>query len=231
MKQISRHLSTSIFALLLLSCTKPTTGDVFSDNPEEAGKTESRFREACASGQSSSCLELGMFFRIQALKQDRANRGSGLATSTDFFKLGCDLENYEACRMLASSYYGGEGVTRDRDNAFGYYEKACKGDNAAACDFIGTAYNHGLHVQKDPERGLEFTDKACRLGERAACRSLHSYRLRQCNAGRGEDCIKAAEMYENGRGLAVDMNENARSQNAAEILQKACDLGVSVKCN
>lgn len=230
MNQILRHLSTSICALLLLSCAGPT-GDLFSENPEEAEKAESLFREACASGKSSSCLELGMFFRVEALKQDRGNRGSGLPTSTDFFEFGCDLENYEACRMLASSYYGGEGVVRNKDIAFGYYEKACEGDNAAACDFIGTAYNHGLHVQKDPERGLEFTDKACRLGERAACRSLHSYRLRQCNAGRGEDCIKAAEMYEKGRGLAVDMNENARSKNAAEILQKACDSGVSAKCD
>lgn len=230
MRHRLRNLSTSIFALFLFSCAGPA-GDLYSYNPEEAEKTKSLYQNACESGQSSSCLELGMFFRRQALKQDNGNRGSGLATSTDFFKFGCDLENYEACRMLASSYYGGEGVTRNRDKAFGYYEKACEGDNAAACDFIGTAYNHGLHVRKDPERGLEFTHKACRLGEIAACRSLHSYRLRRCNAGRKDDCVKAAEMYENGIGLAVDMNENARSQNAAEILQKACDLSVSVKCD
>ena len=206
-------------------------GETYFHEAEELERVAPLFRKACDYGYAESCRDLGMIYRVVALRKPREERDAELKKSFELFHAGCDKLNYESCRMVAAVYYDGDGVERDRDLAIQFYDQSCAGGNAASCHFLGTAYSHGLHVEIDLVKGLALTLKGCELGERAACRSVHSHHLRECNAGHGGNCLTAAHMYEAGEGLAIDTFEWRRLEQASEYFGKACQLGVEQACN
>ena len=203
---------------------------IYSDE-QAAQKSEQFYRMACSGGYADSCFDLAMFFRVSSLRNSTfAGVDVSMENAATLFQAGCDLEHHESCRMLAGSYYDGEGVPKDTEAAIGLYSDGCENGNAGSCSFLGTAYYDGQNVEKDTQKGFELMSKACELGDRIACSNVHSIHIKQCDQRVGENCFEAAKMYEAGQGHAYDFTDSAREESASKYFTKACELGAGENC-
>jgi hypothetical protein len=97
-------------------------------------------------------------------------------------------------------YYNGEGVEKDYDKAFKWYEKAAQqGDAVAQCS-LGVMYGNGQGVAQDYAKAKEWCERAAEQGHAAA----------QYNLG---------VVYDNGQGVAQNYAK------AREWYEKAAQQG------
>ena len=107
----------------------------------------------------------------------------------------CGSGDGESCFILASLYYGGQGVPKDYARAAGLFRQSCDSGWPRGCGGLGECYRIGQGIAADPAQAIEYFEKACRAGIAASCYS-------------------AAQMYRETRNEAL----------AQERLRQACDV-------
>lgn len=86
-------------------------------------KAKELYQAGCINKSGYSCTRLGSMATVK--KQ--------FYTAYPFFVKGCKYKNKKACYSLASNYYNGQGVSKNRTTARKYFKKACKMGHQKAC--------------------------------------------------------------------------------------------------
>ena len=104
------------------------------------------------------------------------------------------------------------GPTTDYASAAGFYGRACSAAYAPGCTGLAWLHLLGLGARKDPALAIQLFTRA-----------YDGYRL-ACAQGALENCVAAADMLIEGRG--VESDERA----ALVLLEGACELGEARAC-
>lgn len=148
--------------------------------PRDASEAGKDFGAACDLGIREACQSL-----VALVKQDTA----------DLFQRPCDRGDGESCFLLASLYYAGSGVPKDRPRAVALFRRSCDNGWPRGCGGLGECYRAGEGIEFDDARAIQYFEKACRAGIAASCYSV-------------------SLMYRNRSDVWL----------ARERLQQACDL-------
>lgn len=98
------------------------------------------------------------------------------AQAADLYRKAADAGNGEAMYWLAECYYFGNGVPKDRAEAFRLYRKAegaGMADNADLLYSLGYMYAHGDNVAKDVTTGRKYLNAAKAKGNSYAAEELN----------------------------------------------------------
>jgi hypothetical protein len=115
-------------------------------NPLEQTKA---FARACDTKIGGACTQL-----VDAVKKDGAN---ALAYS-------CGAADGESCFILASLYYAGAGVSKDRARSTALFRQSCDAGWARGCGGLGE-----LFQSSDPAAAIAWFERACSAGIAASC--------------------------------------------------------------
>ncbi len=137
----------------------------------------------------------------------------------------CDLDSANGCYWLATAYFNGEGVKKDKSLGFAFGKKACDlapnkdkdlelGNVALGCMEIGTMYYNGENVAKNKEMALKYFLKGCDVSPRFACSNYIDY-VEMFYEGYNGEFIKLPQDYEF----------------AFQLAKKGCELKIGGKCN
>ena len=118
-----------------------------------------------------------------------------------------------SCAILASAYYGGQGVERDLNRYTQLNDRACQGGFAPACYSLGDGFRAGVDVPADPPRSVRYYARANELATNA------------CDRGDLRSCLYLGVAYAYGRGMPVDRDR------AHSLFVRACDGGDSYACD
>jgi TPR repeat protein len=129
-------------------------GRLVPRDPSEAAKD---FGAACDLGIRDACLSL-----VALVRQD----------GQDVFRRPCDKGDGESCFILASLYYGGQGVPRDDARAVALFRQACASGWWRGCGGLAECYRAGRGTAIDSSRAIEYFEKACRAGVAPSCFSV-----------------------------------------------------------
>ena len=191
--------------------------------------------DACASGNGSSCFNLGL------MHETGEGAGKDKAKAAALYQRACDAGNALACDQLGFMHERGEGVVRDRAKAAALRQKACDAGSANGCNNLGRMHYNGTGVAQDKAQAAALYQKACDAGSARGCNNLGwmlehgesvasdqaiSLQLYQkaCDAGNADGCNDLGRMYYNGTGVAQDKAQ------AAALYRKACDAGSAWGC-
>jgi TPR repeat protein len=117
----------------------------------EAGKN---FGAACDLGIRDACLSLIALVR---------NEGP------DMFRRPCERGDGESCFILASLYYGGQGVPRDDSLAVTLFRQSCASGWWRGCGGLAECYRAGRGTAANNSQAIEYFEKACRAGIAPSC--------------------------------------------------------------
>lgn len=113
------------------------------------------------------------------------------------------------------------------------YDQACTLGNMTGCSGLGTLYERGLGVIRNLQKAQEYYSLACKNGDSFGCfhaQMLESgelavdYHSTLCDEEVGSSCLRLANLYYHGRGVAKD------KKNAVLYYQKACSLKNAEGC-
>jgi hypothetical protein len=156
-------------------------------------------RIECAGGKATACFSLGRLYAEAEGLRDYPQ-------ATALFRKACDGGVTDACVSLGDFYARGEGVTEDRKQALRMYRRACDAKWVATdCDYYPVVDYVLLEPGVDPVRAAAENRKACEGGDAKACFTL-------------------GELYQIGKGVALDREQTVL------FFQKACDGGVARAC-
>jgi TPR repeat protein len=183
------------------------------------------YEKGCKYNDPAGCLALGI-----ALLS-----GTGVAKdpakAAQAFEKACDRSDLRGCADLGFLLITGQGVAKDEAKAVQLFQKACDGGNATGCNNI-----YGYHATAcqagDAERCLEGARwaqaklKKADLPEGVQFDQGSVARLLQtaCDGGKAQGCVDLGAMYSKGDGVVQDKAK------AAELSQKACNLGLTTAC-
>ena len=68
-----------------------------------------------------------------------------------------------------------DGIEKDDEVAFRYYNKACRLDSASGCKHLAYLYYHGIGTKKDKKLSKKELNKACKLGLKEACEIVRDF--------------------------------------------------------
>ena len=159
------------------------------------------FEKSCNSDKNGAGCYLAAFLGEQNGKFSDEDGGK---KAFALYEKACKLGDMDGCAAVAGAYDGNSlwGVVEsDYEKAAGLYEKACETKNADAC----------LRIAKKYDDAAKFTD------------ALKYYKL-ACEAGEGEGCYNAADIYESGD--ATPKND----AQAAKFYDLACQNGFNRGC-
>lgn len=140
----------------------------------------------CDAGDARACFLAGQGFH--QLPESRRDDKKAVAAYTR----GCDLGKPEACGNLGLQYEEGWGTDRDVGRAAVLYEKACAADVVVACRNVGKLNEGESGYPANPSRSGAAYERALELA------------LKQCDQGRGEGCVAAGYMFQDGKGTPAD---------------------------
>jgi len=126
-------------------------GRVVPRDPSEAGKD---FGAACDLGMRNACLSL-----VALVQKD----------GPDVFRRSCDRGDGESCFILASLYFGGQGVLRDDARAVTLFRQSCANGWWRGCGGLAECYRAGRGTAADNLHAIEYFEKACRGGIAPSC--------------------------------------------------------------
>jgi len=95
---------------------------------------------------------------------------------------------------LGDMYYNGEGVSKDNNKAFKWYEKAALQGDADAQYELGSMYSSGAGVPKDPKKAFEWHEKAALQGNQYSQSTIGD--MYCSGVGVSKDYKKAFEWHE-----------------------------------
>lgn len=97
-------------------------------DPERA---RGHFNYACIYGVGEGCRMEGRMY-LEGLSGTQTHEGNAVSS----FQLGCGLQDWESCGLLAYAAHYGRGMTPDPDLAVQEYLRACAGGVAFSCEAI-----------------------------------------------------------------------------------------------
>ena len=122
--------------------------------------------DACASGNGSSCFNLGL------MHETGEGAGKDKAKAAALYQRACDAGNALACDQLGFMHERGEGVVRDRAKAAALRQKACDAGSANGCNNLGRMHYNGTGVAQDKAQAAALYLKACDAGSAWGCKNL-----------------------------------------------------------
>ncbi len=126
-------------------------GRMVPRDPSEAGKD---FGAACDLGLREACLSLVALVR---------------EGGPDVFQRPCDRGDGESCFILASLYFGGQGLAKDYARAVTLFRQSCDNGWWRGCGGLGECYRFGQGTPADAVQAIGYFEKACRAGIAASC--------------------------------------------------------------
>ncbi|MBZ7986930.1 tetratricopeptide repeat protein [Campylobacter canadensis] len=105
------------------------------------------------------------------LNNIKACKAAGmLGLGDEYLKKACDLNDAEACIMLANNLQ----AKNELDLVFEYSKKACDLNDAYSCSKLAYLYKNGLsadkeYVKQDSKKAQSYFKRACFLGFKKAC--------------------------------------------------------------
>lgn len=130
-------------------------------SPKDAAFKSMRQITGALVGVADACYSLGMMLsRLD---------GTGPGQAARSFNKGCRGGLSEACNMLGSAYFNGQGVRQDYSAAAELYKKACQAQFAQSCYNLAVMHQAGNGIKADPALSQKLMKRACELGHPQAC--------------------------------------------------------------
>jgi drug/metabolite transporter superfamily protein YnfA len=129
------------------------------------GRTVPRDRSAAGKDFGAAC-DLGMREACLALVALVRDAGPGI------FQQPCAGGDGQSCFILASLYYGGQGVPKDYVRAATLFRQSCDSGWWRGCGGLAECYRHGQGTAADRALATQYFEKACRAGIAASCYSV-----------------------------------------------------------
>ena len=124
--------------------------DLFNLKPED----EKLLIRGCKLNDSGSCNSLGVFYStVKPVNHKKAFKS---------YEQACKLDD-SWCDSLASNYYEGRGVAKNKAKAISLYKKACDSGNDRSCSIAAKAYETGDGVSKNLSQAKSLYLKACNI--------------------------------------------------------------------
>lgn len=127
------------------------------------------YREkACYAGMTEECVNEAVFYHHVG-NETEANR---------LLQVGCELNNDNACTLLASNLLYGIGIQQNVPQALTLVRQACNHNSALACFYLAQLYHTGITNVPDYQlpRNLDIAHdlylKSCNLGNDLSCIEL-----------------------------------------------------------
>lgn len=120
---------------------------------------------ACLFGMSADCVAQAVNYH-QAGNDVEANR---------LLRIGCDLNNQDACTLLASNILSGLGTIQDAPRAHKMLTTACNQNSSLGCFYLAQLHHTGVttikgfNLEQNLSTARELYRKSCRLGNDIAC--------------------------------------------------------------
>ena len=200
---------------------------------KDTNKAFTWYTKAAENGHNKAQLAVGIIYNDG---KDNLNAVHWLTLSDEQGNANAIQLLPEAQYNLGTSYYYGDGVSKDLQQALLWHTKAAEQGYAAAQSFLGVCYLNGDGVDRDPQKAIQWLTKAAEQGYVKA-----QYNLATCYySGTGVTknlqkaalwMTKAAEQghdraqynigafYCNGEGVARDL------QKARQWMEKAAANG------
>ena len=168
------------------------------------------YRKAADAGNAAAMLRLGERYRVglgveqdyaQAIEWYEKALDAGSEDSNTAFHTGYTSTKLIECYyLLGESYFTGEGVEQDYEQAVEWYQKAAEAGDAAAMSRLGDCYFQGQGVEADYAQAVEWYRQAA-------------------EAGNSDGMVGLGRCYEDGYGVEQD------DELAMEWYQKAANAG------
>lgn len=113
-----------------------------------------------------------LFYLGNLCEVEKTDQAKDLKEAFLCYQQSGDLGYPEAYTRIAVSYYRGDGVEGNIDNAVIYFEKAISLHSVRAMNFLATLLSHGLGVPKDVKRANALLEEAASYGDPYAAQKL-----------------------------------------------------------
>lgn len=166
------------------------------------------------------------------------------ALAKNYFQLGCDNSQYDACFNLGTFFELG----RDFIHAQKYYNIACEKGSAKvkanACHNLGVLHSSEVAgLERDYDKALRFYQIACDLDNPKSCGSLGTFYEKgnggveqdyarafelykfACDSGEARACFNLGTLYDRGYGMKQNFKK------AFEVYKIACNAKHAEACN
>jgi TPR repeat protein len=202
-------------------------------NPnKKVSLAQQAYAKACRMKDAKGCYQAGL------LKE--TNVPKSYLKAAQWYFMGCELNEGQACTNLGRLYEKGRGLTQENSRARQLYEKGCKLNDSEGCNNLGQFIEN---VDKTRQRFLKVHTlyaKACHSKSssiacfnlsrlllakglsRPIARKIQKRLQKDCEAGRGESCL--------GLALAYDSKQTNRAKKSTPLYIKACILGFPESC-
>jgi TPR repeat protein len=179
--------------------------NVDSKNPlatfNSPGETKiERLERECTAKIAESCTSAG--YQYSNSKETPHDYDK----SFQFYKQGCDLNDYLGCNNLGTMYENGHGTPKNEARAVELYYLACSQQIPLACNNLALAHRDGIGVPANDVTAAQYFQQGCDLKYGASCNSL-------------------GYLYERGKTGAIDLPR------AVALYQEACSLKDALGCN
>ena len=175
--------------------------------------------QACDGGDLTSCRDLGNAYAFgDRVKQDYIK-------AAELYRKVCD-ESIAAlgCNNLGNLYRNGQGVIKDYSKAAGLYKKSCDHGIDVGCKNLEQMYSSKLIATEDAN-STPLASQAIAIGVPSVIPPLIGNQAeQQSDCVDAAECIRLGVSYENGNSVKRDYSK------AAELYQKACDIGTVIGC-
>lgn len=203
------------------------------DAPDADTRAEEWLKQGCASGDTRSCVSLGVFYDSGRGK-DPEGRLAATAYADACYR--ADTEP-EGCSRYAQRLLQGRGTTKNAALAAWYSTRACDLGDARSCYELGRSFPKGTDPDKDAAIAAKQYETDCNGGDAKACFGLglllgsafgvnrdetraNTLFVKACDGGYAQACFMRGIRFIGGRG------ELSPVITPAELFfKKACDGG------
>ena len=127
------------------------------------------YRRACEMAENPrGCFMMGMRYSTgQGLEKKEIP--SAMDVGANALIKACEHRHPAACFKLAQMMMRGQGVKRDRVEAFRTFTKSCALGHMASCANAGALIYYGVGTEKDVKAAALLCDRACNGGQQSSC--------------------------------------------------------------
>ncbi len=136
--------------------------------PESPGEATARMQRECESGNTRTCLQLGLGYAEGSFVE------KDVARAREVFERLCATKWDEGCGALGLSLANATGDAPPSDPPWlaGAVERACDKKDEPACVTLALLLRDGRGVARDEARARSLLERYCRARSEEACRAL-----------------------------------------------------------
>ncbi len=148
-------------------------GKYYIDNTDEDGKLIARgiklYKKAEKLGNIDSCYNLGWVYEYLLFDGQKA---------VNYYKKATRAGRYDAYWNIASLYYDGQLLPKNKKIALHYYQEGAKHGDESSYSSLGIMYYNGEGTPKNKELAFECFKKAAKKGNEVAYVNLARFYLK-----------------------------------------------------